>query len=86
VTRSAERRERFSRSGCLEPEAFMCFGLAPIRCQGAQYAAGRAKEHGFVGKVIKARNGQYALLTDEQAGKGAYLDDQEKAKTFEGRT
>ncbi|HXR76318.1 MAG TPA: DUF5818 domain-containing protein [Bryobacteraceae bacterium] len=39
----------------------------------------------FVGKVVKAKNGQYALLTDEQAGKGAYLDDQEKAKQFEGK-
>jgi len=39
----------------------------------------------FVGKVIKAKNGQYALLTDEQAGKGVYLDDQEKAKAFEGK-
>ncbi len=40
----------------------------------------------LVGKVIKAKNGQYALLTDEQNGKGVYLDDQEKAKPFEGKT
>ena len=40
----------------------------------------------IVGKVIKAKNGQYALLTDEQNGKGVYLDDQEKAKPFEGKT
>jgi len=39
----------------------------------------------FVGKVIKAKNGQFALLTDEQAGKGVYLDDQDKAKEFEGK-
>jgi hypothetical protein len=25
-------------------------------------------------------------LTDEQTGKGAYLDDEEKAKPFEGKT
>ena len=43
------------------------------------------KSQTFVGKVIKARNGQYALLTDEQSGKGVYLDDQEKAKAFEGK-
>jgi hypothetical protein len=43
------------------------------------------KTQTFVGKVIKAKNGQYALLTDEQAGKGAFLDDQEKAKPFEGK-
>ena len=39
----------------------------------------------LVGKVVKAKNGQYALLTDEQAGKGVYLDDQDKAKAFEGK-
>jgi hypothetical protein len=43
------------------------------------------KKQTFVGKIIKARNGQYALLTDETAGKGVLLDDQEKAKTFEGK-
>lgn len=43
------------------------------------------KSQQFVGKVIKAQNGQYALLTDAQAGKGAFLDDQEKAKQFEGK-
>jgi hypothetical protein len=44
------------------------------------------KSQTFVGKIIKAKNGQYALLTDEQAGKGAFLDDQEKAKPFEGKS
>lgn len=43
------------------------------------------KNQTFVGKIVKAKNGQYALLTDEQAGKGAFLDDQEKAKEFEGK-
>lgn len=44
------------------------------------------KSQTFVGKVVKAPNGQYALLTDEQAGKGVYLDDQKKAKEFEGKS
>src|SRR5215469_282075 len=39
----------------------------------------------FVGKVIKVSDGRYALLTDEKAGKGVYLDDQDKAKEFEGK-
>jgi len=43
------------------------------------------KPRTFVGKIIKTKNGQYALLTDEQAGKGVYLDDQEKAMQFEGK-
>jgi hypothetical protein len=39
----------------------------------------------FVGKVVKVQDGRFALVTDEQAGKGVYLDDQEKAKGFEGK-
>ena len=39
----------------------------------------------FVGKIIKAKDGRYALLTDEQTGKGVYLDNQEKAQPFEGK-
>ncbi len=39
----------------------------------------------FTGQVVKARNGKYALLTDKQAGKGFYLDNQEKAKQFDGQ-
>ncbi len=44
------------------------------------------KTQTFVGTIVKAKNGQYALLTDPQAGKGAFLDDQEKAKQFEGKS
>jgi hypothetical protein len=44
------------------------------------------KSQTFVGKIVKAKGGQYALLTDEAAGKGVYLDNQEKAKDFEGKT
>jgi hypothetical protein len=43
------------------------------------------KSQTFVGKIVKAQNGKYAILIDEQTGKGAYLDDQEKAKPFEGK-
>jgi len=39
----------------------------------------------FVGKVVKIKDGRFALVTDEQAGKGVYLDDQDKAKEFEGK-
>jgi hypothetical protein len=44
------------------------------------------KTQTFVGKVVKLKDGRFALLTDEQAGKGAYLDDQQKAAPFEGKT
>jgi Protein of unknown function (DUF5818) len=44
------------------------------------------KTQTFVGKVIKTRNGQFALLTDEQNGKGVYLDDTDKVQPFEGKT
>ncbi len=43
------------------------------------------KQQTVMGKIVKTKSGQYALLTDEQAGKGVYLDDQEKAKEFEGK-
>lgn len=43
------------------------------------------KSQTFFGKIVRARNGQYALLTDEQNGKGVYLDHPEKAKDFEGK-
>src|ERR1700690_598950 len=39
----------------------------------------------FAGKVVKTSDGRYGLLTDEQNGKGVFLDDQEKAKGFEGK-
>lgn len=38
----------------------------------------------FVGQIVVAHNGTYALLTDPQAGAGYYLDDQSKARQFEG--
>jgi len=59
-----------------------------LRAQSQAPPAGQEdqqKSEVFVGKIIKARDGRYALLTDEQAGKGVYLDDQEKAKAFEGK-
>jgi hypothetical protein len=56
--------------------------------QGQEPSAqqGQQKSQTFVGKIIKAKNGQFALLTDEQAGKGAFLDDQDKAQQFEGKS
>ncbi len=39
----------------------------------------------YVGQVIQAKNGQYALLTDKTAGRGYFLDDQAKAKKFNGQ-
>jgi hypothetical protein len=59
-----------------------------LRAQSQTAPAGQEdqqKTQIFVGKVIKTQDGRYALLTDEQAGKGLYLDDQEKAKEFEGK-
>ena len=38
-----------------------------------------------IGKVVKTNDGRYGLLTDEQNGKGVFLDDREKAKGFEGK-
>ena len=57
---------------------------SPSQQQGQQQPD-EQKGETFVGQVVKAKNGQYALLTDKQAGKGYYLDDQEKAKQYEGQ-
>ncbi len=43
------------------------------------------KSETFVGQIVKAKNGQYALLTDKEAGKGFYLDNQQKAGQFAGQ-
>jgi hypothetical protein len=51
----------------------------------AQQEPGQQKSRTFVGEIVKAKNGQYALLTDKQKGTGFYLDDQDKAKQFEGK-
>src|SRR5579884_3484158 len=37
----------------------------------------------YVGKIIKTKNGQYALLTDPQAGKGYFLDNQKEAEKYD---
>lgn len=65
-------------------------GVLPmLHAQSPQPQAGQQsdekKTETFTGQVVKARNGQYALLMDEQTGKGFYLDDQEKAKEYEGK-
>jgi hypothetical protein len=59
---------------------------APAGQQPQTAPAGQQeKAQVFVGKVVKTNDGRYGLLTDEQAGKGVFLDDQEKAKGFEGK-
>jgi hypothetical protein len=53
--------------------------------QQGQQQPDEQKVETFVGQVVKAKNGQYALLTDKQARKGYYLDDQERAKQYDGQ-
>ena len=60
--------------------------VSPVLLAQSQSQDQQKKPQTFVGKVVKAKDGQYALVTDEQTGKGMYLDDQEKAKAFEGKT
>lgn len=56
----------------------------PEQKQGDQQQ-GQAQSKTYVGQVIQAQNGQYALLTDKSAGRGYFLDDQTKAKKFNGQ-
>lgn len=53
--------------------------------QPQQQEPSQQKARTFLGQIVKAQNGQYALLVDKQAGKGFYLDNQERAKKFEGQ-
>ena len=39
----------------------------------------------YVGQVVKAKNGQFGLLINKETGAGYYLDDQDRAKQFEGK-
>jgi hypothetical protein len=69
--------------------AFGSLQLSPVlRAQSQAAPSGQEdqqKTQVWVGKVIKAKDGRYALLTDAEAGKGVYLDNQDKAKDFEGK-
>jgi hypothetical protein len=60
-----------------------------LQAQSQSQASGaqqdQQKGQTFVGKIVKLKNGRFALLTDEKAGKGAYLDDEQKAAQFEGK-
>jgi hypothetical protein len=73
--------------------AFVSSQLAPTLLAQAQTAPPAApqqqqqpKTETFVGKIVKATNGKFALLTDEANGRGLYVDDQEKASQFEGKS
>jgi hypothetical protein len=73
----------------------LAVGLSPfipsVRAQSqdkppsAQQQADQQKSNSFVGQIVKAKNGQFALLVDKQTGSGFYLDDQAKAQKFEGQ-
>jgi hypothetical protein len=53
--------------------------------QGDQQQPDQRQAQTFVGQIVRAKNGQYALLVDKDAGKGYYLDDQERARQYNGR-
>jgi len=59
--------------------------LGQTRGQDPSAQQDQQKGQTFLGKIVKAPNGQYALLMDDQSGKGVYLDNQDKAKEFEGK-
>ena len=83
------KRNRLWAAALLSMGLALCTLLNPVlRAQSQAAPTGQEdqqKKQVFVGKVVKIQDGRYALVTDEQAGKGVYLDDQEKAKGFEGK-
>ena len=58
----------------------------PNQQQGQQQQPDQGQSKTYVGQVIQAKNGKFALLTDKTAGRGYFLDDQDKAKKFSART
>jgi hypothetical protein len=59
--------------------------LAQSQPQNPNAQSDQQRTQMFVGKIVKLKDGQFALLTDPQQGTGYYLDDQGKAKQFEGK-
>jgi hypothetical protein len=59
--------------------------LGQSQSQNPNAQQDQQKTESFAGKIVQLKDGRYALLTDEQRGTGVYLDDQEKAKQFEGK-
>jgi hypothetical protein len=70
---------------------FLLFPLTPMVSaqtqsqQPSEQQETQQKNRAFVGEIVKAKNGQFALLIDKNAGTGFYLDDQDKARKFEGQ-
>lgn len=48
-----------------------------------QQPRAQKQAHTYTGKIVKAKNGQYALLTDPKGGRGYFLDDQKDAKKYD---
>jgi hypothetical protein len=51
-----------------------------------QRAPEQQKDHAYVGQIVKAKDGRYALLINKGAGTGFYLDDQDKASRSRDKT
>src|SRR5690242_21043630 len=52
----------------------------------AQTPEDQKQSRTFVGQIVQAKNGQYALLVNKNAGTGFYLDSAEKVKKFNGQS
>lgn len=57
----------------------------PNNNQASNQQQEQQKNQSFVGEIVKAKNGKFALLMDPKAGTGAYLDEQQQAARFEGK-
>lgn len=57
----------------------------PSAQQQPDQNTGQKQDQTFKGQIVQAKNGQYALLVDKNTGTGFYLDDQAKAKKYDGQ-
>lgn len=52
---------------------------------GGQEQQNQQKTKTFTGKIMKTKDGRYALVTNEQTNAGHYLDDDADAEKFDGQ-
>ncbi len=74
---------------------FSQFGLAratqtpsqdPSAQQQPDQNTGQQKQsQTFKGQIVQTKSGQYALLVNKSTGTGFYLDDQDRAKKYDGQ-
>src|SRR5690349_17423915 len=57
----------------------------PSAQQQPDQNTGQKQSQTFKGQIVQTKSGQYALLVNKSTGTGFYLDDQDRAKKYDGQ-